>query len=140
MYSQDSTNTGHRLKSFLIETRNGKVTESLHIQYQDKVPNSNLKVFCVSNTLYWHYRLRSREIAQPALALSGIIEVRKHCVSIVAQSQFRAASKFMRVEIPALLRSIEMWVQSGAGDITTERRLAIGEVVNAIETGFQTVS
>ena len=89
---------------------------------------------------YWKYRLRPLEIARPVLALSGIIEVRKHCVSIVAQSQFRASNHFMRVEIPALLRSIEMWVRSGAGDITTERRLAIRDVVHTIEAGFQNVS
>lgn len=116
------------------------MTESLHSHYRDTVPNSNLKVFCVSNTRYWDYRLRPLEISRPVLALSGILDVRKHCVSIVAQSQFRAASQFMRVEIPALLRSVEIWLRSGAGDITTERRLAIREVVQAIETGFHNVS
>jgi hypothetical protein len=45
----------------------------------------------------------------------------------------------MRSGIPLLLRSIEMWVRSGAGDITTERRLAVSEVVHAVESGFQTV-
>lgn len=102
-------------------------------------PNSNLKVFCVSNTLYWLYRNRPLEVAKPPLALSGIIEVRKHCISIVAQSQFQEGSNFMRIKIPALLNSVEMWVRSGAGDITRKRRFAIIEVVNAIENGFAIV-
>src|ERR1700712_1774649 len=123
-----------------METRNRKVTRSLRTLYQSRVPNNNLKVFCVSNTRYWKYRSRPLEIASPVLALSGIIDVRRHCISIVAQSQFRAASNFMRVEIPALLRSIEIWVRSGAGDITAERRLAIRECVDAIERDFQAVS
>lgn len=136
----DSTDPDYRLRSFLIETRNRKVTRRLRDQYQPTAPNNNLKVFCVSNTRYWQYRSRPLEIARPVLALSGILDVRRHCISIVAQSQFRAANNFMRVEIPALLRSIEMWVRSGAGDITIERRLAIRECVNAIEIGIQTVS
>lgn len=120
-------------------TRNNKVVRTLHQQYLPMAPNSNLKVFCVSNTLYWLYRNRPLEVAEPPLALSGIIEVRKHCISIVAQSQFQASNNFMRTQIPALLSSIEMWVRSGAGDITTERRLAIIAVVNAIENGFAIV-
>jgi hypothetical protein len=124
-----------------METRNRKVTRSLRAQYQSRVPNdNNLKVFCVSNARYWEYRLRPLEIANSVLTLSGIIDVRRHCISIVAQSQFRAANNFMRIEIPALLRSIEIWVRSGAGDINAERRLAIRECVDAIEREFQAVS
>jgi hypothetical protein len=97
-------------------------------------------VFCVSNTDYWEHRFSRKEQASDYRHLSNIILVRQHCIALVAQSQFRAATEYIRDKVPALLGSIELWVQSGAGDVGVERRQAIRRGVDQIELQLGRVS
>lgn len=99
-----------------------------------------MKVFCVSNVEYWENRLKPKEKALPFLLLSGILEVRRDCISIVAESQFRAATEYMKSTIPALLGSIELWVQSGSGSVASERKEAIRNVLDGIKRELDGVS
>lgn len=121
------------LKKFLIDNRNSEVTKALKNLYQDKVPGNELTVFCVDNLMYKDHRNDPKDVALPFLHLSGIIPVRKHCISLVASSQLRNAREYIKNDIPALLGDIELWIQSGAGTIDAERKAEIRETVNALE-------
>ncbi|KAF4944710.1 hypothetical protein FGADI_12485 [Fusarium gaditjirri] len=71
--------------------------------------------------------------AKRHLDLSGILQVRKHCISIVANSQRRIATQYMKDQIPALLADIELWVQSGARTASEERREALCQTLDSVE-------
>jgi hypothetical protein len=129
-----------RLKSYLITTRNQKVTDALRASYQNRIPGGNLPVFCVSNLEYWEHRTRPKEEALPFLRLSGILQVRKYCLSIVAESQLCAAIEYMTDAIPALLGSVELWVQSGSGSLSAERKQAMRNTLEEIQCALDTVS
>jgi len=128
-----------RLKEYLINTRNANVMETLNRVYQEKVPSSGLKVFCVSNTEYWDHRNSPKDVALPFLQLSGIFTIRKHCISMVASSQHRIAIKYIQDDIPALLKDIELWVQSGAGTINAEQKEKAREALNTVEARLKRV-
>jgi len=113
--------------------RNSHVAQQLQVTYGGTVPGGNLQVFCISNKDYWEHRTEPSDQALPFLTLSGIIEVRKYCVGLVANSQLRTATAFMRDDIPALLADVELWVQSGAGSISAERQEAIQVALGALE-------
>ncbi|KAH9883404.1 hypothetical protein F4778DRAFT_801988 [Xylariomycetidae sp. FL2044] len=125
-----------RLKKFIMETRNGEIKAKLLRLYGPVIPGNELRVFCVSNK-YWENREKPKDIALPKLELSGIIELRKHCISIVAESQLRAARTFIRDGIPALLGDLDLWVQSGASDADAERKRLVRETLNTVETRFR---
>ncbi|KAF7549239.1 hypothetical protein G7Z17_g6514 [Cylindrodendrum hubeiense] len=123
----------HRLHAYLVTTRNANIDKKLHDLYSSKVPSGDLRVFCVSNKDYWDHRDEPRDTALPHLALSCILEVRKYCISIVANSQRRIAACYMRDEIPALLAQIELWVQSGAGSADAERKEVVRCTLTELE-------
>lgn len=116
-----------------MTTRNGIVTRELRGLYQDRIPSSELKVFCVSNTMYWEYRDKPENVSKPYLDLSGILELRKHAISIVAQNQHRSASRYMKDDIPAFIGSVKLWVQSGATIASVERKMIIYNTVQQAE-------
>ncbi|ORY11257.1 hypothetical protein BCR34DRAFT_484487 [Clohesyomyces aquaticus] len=119
------------LQENIMTVRNNKVRAALQSEYRDR---SNIKTFCVSNTIYDEYRPKPVETALPFLRLSGIIELRQHCISIVAESHRRATTEYITNEIPALLGSMELWVQAGSGNASAERKQQILESVTAVES------
>lgn len=100
----------------------------------------DLPVFCVSNLEYWEHRTRPKGEALPFIRLSGILQVRKYCLSIVAESQLCAAIEYMTDAIPALLGSVELWVQSGSGSLSAERKQAMRNTLEEIQRALDTVS
>ncbi|CAG9972550.1 unnamed protein product [Clonostachys byssicola] len=125
------------LTQFLVTTRNEFVTNKLSQKYAHRV-DGLLRVFCVSNKLYNDKRNEPKDRALPYLKLSGIIDLRKHCISIVAQAQRRVVVQFINDEIPALLSKIQLWVQSGARTADQERRIAIIAALDNIERELRT--
>ncbi|KAG5757402.1 hypothetical protein H9Q70_000052 [Fusarium xylarioides] len=119
------------LKQYLITNRNQIITDSLNNTYAGRVTPS--RVFCVSNTIYWQNRTAKKSESKRHLDLSGILQVRKHCISIVANSQRRIATQYMKDQIPALLADIELWVQSGARTASEERREALCQTLDSVE-------
>lgn len=111
-----------KLLRLVIGLRNTQVTDDLLEQYQDYRLTATSKIFCVSNKTYWEFRNRPIAIARPYLVTSGIIDLRRHCIEIVAQSRLVAITEFVRDRIPALLDSIELWVDAGSPSRTTEMR------------------
>ncbi|KLO87985.1 Uncharacterized protein LW93_5151 [Fusarium fujikuroi] len=119
------------LKAYLITNRNRIITDSLNTTYAGRVTPS--RVFCVSNTIYWQNRTVKKSEAKRHLDLSGILQVRKHCISIVANSQRRIATQYMKDQIPAFIADIELWVQSGARTASEERREALCQTLDSVE-------
>jgi hypothetical protein len=122
-----------------VTTRNAIVCQKLGDEYADKIPGDDLAVFCVSNKDYWKTRNLPRDVSRALLELSGILEVRKHCISIVADSQLRAATRYMEQKIPALLDSLHLWVQSGCGTLSAERKKAIRDTLDMAERRLRRV-
>ena len=52
------------------------------------------------------------EARDVAIKGSGIPELRRHCHTIVTRAQFKASNHFLEVEIPELIQSLEVWVES----------------------------
>jgi hypothetical protein len=127
------------LKHYLISTRNANVIETLNSLYREKVPTNDLKVFCVSNKEYWEHRGSPKDDALPFLQLSGIFTVRKHCISMVANSQLRIATNYIQNDIPALLGDIKLWVESGAGTVNAEQKEKVRETLNTVEARLKRV-
>ncbi|KAK8062187.1 hypothetical protein PG997_014284 [Apiospora hydei] len=121
------------LKHYLMTCRNEITKDKLRNNYQDRVPNRTLKVFCVSNTEYWDNRNEPKAEALRHLQLSGILSVREHYMEMVSESQRRMAEHYMKHSIPALVHDVDLWVQSGLGTMTAERRQNIRDALNTLE-------
>ncbi|KAJ4310045.1 hypothetical protein N0V94_008631 [Neodidymelliopsis sp. IMI 364377] len=123
-----------QLLSLIVGLRNGKVSTGLQQRYQSGSATVVApSVFCVSNKLYWENREKPAASALPYLRLSGILELRRYCIGIVAQSRLDATRAFIRDEIPAFLGSVELWVEAGAGNASAERKQQILDAVAAIQ-------
>lgn len=131
--------TRNRLQQYLIHTRNSSITQSLMRQYRHRVARGNLQIFCVSNSMYWDKRYAPKVNADPYLNLSGIPQVRKHCIGIVASSQLRESTTYISRDTDALLSDIQLWVLSGAGSISAERKVSIRRALNRVEAKLKLV-
>ncbi|KAG7286745.1 hypothetical protein NEMBOFW57_009059 [Staphylotrichum longicolle] len=128
-----------KLQRHLITTRNALVQSELHHLYRNDIQGGDLHVFCASNVLYWENRhLRSRDRAIRFLELSGIIAIRRHCMALVSESQLRLATAYVRDDIPKLLSSIELWVDSGAGTADAEKKQAVREALDGFGDSLRT--
>ncbi|KAK4249146.1 hypothetical protein C7999DRAFT_39705 [Corynascus novoguineensis] len=124
-------NIKFELQRYMITERNALVESELQALYRDKIPGGVLYVFCASNTLYWDKRnLRSRVRALPFLELSGIVAIRRHCMALVSESQLRAASKYLRDDIPNLLSNIKLWVRTGLESADAGRKQAVQKAIS----------
>ncbi|PMB73941.1 Nuclear GTPase SLIP-GC [Beauveria bassiana] len=126
-----------KLQSFLIKCRNDDLVKGLRRKYRTDPSLADTNVFCVSNTLYQKKRQAKIEIAQAYINLSGIVDLRRHCVSIVSANQHREASGFMKTEIPKLLAAIDLWVQSGEDTWDGELRAAVKTALDDVEARLE---
>ena len=117
----------------IVKLRNDKVSDCLREEYRNHPIATTLKTFCVSNKIYWDNREKPATAALPYLKLSGILELRRYCIGIVAESHLRATREFIKDEIPAFLGSIELWVEAGSGNASAERKQQILDAVSAIQ-------
>ncbi|KAK2766946.1 hypothetical protein FQN54_006261 [Arachnomyces sp. PD_36] len=121
------------LRCFIMKLRNDKVTHGLQKEYGKRPNVTALQIFCVSNTMYRDNREKPATAALPYLKLSGILELRRHCIGIVAESRLRATRTFIREDIPALLGSVELWVEVGSGNASAERKQRVLDAVAEIQ-------
>ncbi|KAK1749872.1 nuclear GTPase SLIP-GC [Echria macrotheca] len=127
-------NLEQALARYVIEERNRVVTAELMAKYGPEVPTGNVSVFCSSNKLYWDHRNKTPVDGHlPFLHLSGIISIRKHCLSLVSESQLSIALSYIHNEVPNLVSRLDLWVQSGAGDASTERKEAVRAALDQLE-------
>lgn len=103
-----------RYKYIYVLARNAEIKKRLLAKYASDFGNANLNVFCIGNNDYdMEGDLRmDPEARDIAIKGSGIPELRRHCHTIVTRAQFRASNHFLEVEIPDLIQSLEVWVES----------------------------
>jgi hypothetical protein len=90
--------------------------------------------------MYSQERERPAQRAFPFLTLSGILELRRYCIGIVAESHLRATTEYIKDGIPALLGSIELWIQAGSGFVNAEKKQQILDTVSVIQRELDGVS
>jgi hypothetical protein len=83
---------------------------------------------------------KPRNRSLPYLELSGIIDLRRHCIGIVSAGQKRAARRYMTEDVPALLHSLELWVEAGARGANAQQKVEIREAIERLESGLERVS
>jgi hypothetical protein len=121
------------LKRFIVTLRNDKVSRSLRQAYRNHPVATSLRIFCVSNNVYWDSREKPSDVALPYLNFSGIVDLRRYCIGVVAQSRLEATRKFINDEIPALLGSIELWVNAGSGNASAETKQQVLDAVSGMQ-------
>lgn len=126
-------------REFAIRTRNSHVIQELRKRPEAQARGDTLPVFCVGNKMYQEKRKLDKSVALKYLNLSGIIEARKHLVAVVGESQLRASKNFLEHNVPALLRDVELWVQSGAGSASAEEKQAVRHVLRKAERKLEKV-
>ncbi|KAH7406760.1 hypothetical protein DE146DRAFT_404176 [Phaeosphaeria sp. MPI-PUGE-AT-0046c] len=124
------------LKRFIVQLRNNRVSHGLRQTYRAYPVAASLQIFCVSNQAYWDNRKRPADVALPYLTFSGIIELRRYCIGIVGQSRLQAIRTFIKDDIPALVGSIELWIEVGSGSVTAESKQSILDAVDDIQQEF----
>lgn len=122
------------MQKFLTTHRNLQVTKGLTGRHQ------NVKVFCVSNTLYSKYRF-SRNVEEKAYVdLAGIGELRRYCQLVPSAALMRSVSEFLNHQVPALLVSLRQWALSGTDSVTggnaATLRQALGNAQNILHRVF----
>ncbi|KAL4734477.1 hypothetical protein BDV11DRAFT_212732 [Aspergillus similis] len=120
------------LKQLLITRRNQRVTSSLKRTYGD-----DIKVFCVSNTLYSDHRSEEPDRANEYIELSGIKDLRRYCQSVPADAQLRATEAFLQTQVPALLGSVSLWAAAGSDTVTHTRAEVLRGVLSDAEQVLQ---
>ena len=129
-----------QLTTHLITYRNSVVTAKLQEDYQKYAGEEPLKVFCVSNPIYENNRDKPIGSSLPLLELSGIIDLRRHCVGVVADSHLRATVEYIKVEIPSFVSSVELWTQAGSENGSAEKKDMILKAVAAVQQELDKVS
>jgi hypothetical protein len=122
-----------KLTHFIVSLRNDKVKLGLQEEYRNHPLATSLRIFCVSNKVYWNNREKPHDVAMPYLTLSGILDLRRHCIGVVAQSRLRAIRILIKDEIPAFIGSISLWVEAGFGDPSTESKKQILDAVSTMQ-------
>ena len=122
------------LKHHIINLRNRRVSEDLRLKYRGS------KIFCISNNLYHDNRHEPEKIAMPFLQLSGILQLRRYCIGIVARSRLHATQDFIGDQIPAFLGSVMLWVEAGSGNASAKAKQQTLDAVSAIQSEMRQVS
>ena len=107
-----------RYKYIYVSARNAEIENKVLAKYASDSGKANLNVFCIGNNDYdieGDHRM-DPEARDIAIKGSGIPELRRHCHTIVTKAQFRASNHFLEVEIPDLIQSLEVWVESAEQD------------------------
>lgn len=107
-----------RYKYIYVSARNAEIKKKVIAKYASDSGKANLNVFCIGNNDYdieGECR-RDPEARDIAIKGSGIPELRRHCHAIVTRAQFRASNQFLEVEIPDLIQSLDVWVESAEQD------------------------
>jgi hypothetical protein len=101
------------LTSIFVRERNHDVTEALRKAHAKMYGASQLAVYCVDNSLYWDY-----PESLLAHAISGIPFLRRHTLSLPGKALFEFGENFLRTHVPAIVLSLQMWLEASKGDRT----------------------
>lgn len=119
---ESMTSKEHELFRLLVEIRNTAVIAKLSAKHRKPESEKFPEVFCVSNYLYKDNRSETGPVDLAAIRLSGIPHLRRYCIGIIAESHYRISRQLIDHELPAFLGSVELWVNSGGGNVTLEQQ------------------
>ena len=71
-----------------------------------------MDVYCIGNKDYEGREIWDSEARSLAVQGSGVPDLRKFCRSIPEKANLKEAVQFTSVDVPDLLKSLELWVQS----------------------------
>lgn len=128
-----------RCKQYIIPLRNTEVEQSLRETYSSYAEETQLSIFCVSNTMYWKNRQAMEQNAQPSLELSGIPALRRYCIGIVAESHLSETVQYIKDTVPVFIGSMELWLHAGAGATSMRGKEQIMVAVDAIQSQMDEV-
>lgn len=101
-----------KYKYIYVAARNNNVNAKLALTYPQLAGNGRSNVFCIANDDYEGNKLRHGSAAHKyAVANSGVPELRSFCHSVAAKAQFHAAELFLKIELPSLIQSLDIWLQ-----------------------------
>ena len=129
-----------RLKSHNMRTRNKDVETKLRVKYEDRLQDGDLYVFCVSNLDYEDRRDDPEDDFLPYLERSQIRKVRMHCISLIAETQFHAAEKYIEDRIESFLSSMGIWVDAGSQNSNEAQWTLVLNAFSSAEFALRTVS
>lgn len=121
------------MKKYLIDERNARVSQQLRSNHGD------IKVFCVSNTLYSDYRFSRKSDKEAYIDLTGIRELRRYCQLVPAAASMRSTSAFLENQVPALILSLRQWTLSGADGVTERNAAAVRTVLQNAQNELRRV-
>jgi hypothetical protein len=126
------TYSSPRQKYKLIVARNAYVIECLREAYSVMIPNGSLPVFCISNKDYKdHTKPRSprrKQILNHTLIdATGVPSLQSFCRSIPAKARLDSALQLLKIQIPTLLHSMELWLSKSVGAGSGNAEHAIDE-------------
>ncbi|TLD18184.1 hypothetical protein PspLS_10548 [Pyricularia sp. CBS 133598] len=96
------------LQRIIIGNRTTEMTQKLRGKYASETTAVGIHVFCISNEICNDDLHKRRGLVLPRLELSGIPGLRRHCVFIVAEAQYRPGREFIQESVPTLLGSVEL--------------------------------
>ncbi|KAJ5650938.1 uncharacterized protein N7484_004661 [Penicillium longicatenatum] len=120
-----------RMRRLLITRRNLQVSEGLIARHQ------NVRVFCISNTLYSQYRYSGNNEEEAYVDLAGIRELRRYCQLVPSEALMRSTSEFLNHQVPALLLSLRQWALSGSDSVTGGNASILRQVLENAQDDFQ---
>lgn len=121
------------MSQLLISRRNSLISQGLIKRHQD------VKVFCVSNTLYSKYRFSGNSEEEAYVDLAGIRELRRYCQLVPAAALMRSASAFLKLQVSKLLLSLRQWALSGADSVSAGNAAILRQVLENAQNGFHRV-
>ncbi len=121
------------MDALLIQARNQRVKSSLQEAYAQTFLPDKLPVFRVDNASY-----QEQDFPQ-AIALSGIPELRRYCLSLPGRALFRSAHAHLEHQLPTLVDSVEIWLDAAqkSGTETFSSSLSVGQTRDQLDTLLQ---
>lgn len=94
------------MDELLIRARNKEVKINLQAKYSEHFLPKQMPVFCIDNSFY-----QKQTFAQ-AVEVSGIPDLRRYCLSLPGRALFRSADTFLETRLPALINSLDIWLEA----------------------------
>lgn len=92
-----------------MKARNESIQTDIRKAYEEELRGSSLDIYCVSNVDYAEFAESGNEEIAKA---SGIPQLHQHCYSVISGAMFFETENFLCAELPALLKSIELFVDA----------------------------
>ena len=124
-----------RGQQLAITRRNKKVIAETAESYSRK----NMRVFCVSNTLFNEYGGCDEELEKAYAELSGIPELRSYCRQIPADAQLASISHFIKSTVPTELASVKIWAKLGFDQDKVQKAAGISDVLETLAKSLRVV-